>query len=316
MLEPQGPAAARIAGLSWYLLITGGLIWLGVVALLAVGLWRRRRPTQVGEEMPPVEPSDQPGGLPGKPVAWVVGGGIIMPVIVLTLTYGLTLATMRAQDRPQPENIVVEVIGHQWWWEVRYPNEQFVTANEIRIPVGQPVTLMLTSDDVIHSFWVPELNGKLDLNPEQTNTLVIQADAPGVYRGQCAEFCGIQHAKMALLVVAEPPDAYAAWVTRQQQDAPAPLDEQTEYGQQVFLGSACVYCHTVRGTNATGVLGPDLTHLASRRTLAAATTPNTRGHLAGWIVDPQGIKPGNKLPPTDLGADELQALLVYLESLQ
>jgi cytochrome c oxidase subunit 2 len=175
---------------------------------------------------------------------------------------------------------------------------------------------MLTSDDVIHSFWVPELNGKLDLNPEQTNALVIQADAPGEYRGQCAEFCGIQHAKMALLVVAEPPDAYAAWVTQQQQDAPAPLDEQTEFGQQVFLGSACVYCHTVRGTNASGVLGPDLTHLASRRTLAAATTPNTRGHLAGWIVDPQGIKPGNKMPPTDLAADELQALLVYLESLQ
>jgi cytochrome c oxidase subunit II len=212
--------------------------------------------------------------------------------------------------------VVIEVIGHQWWWEVRYPHEGIVTANEIHIPAGQPVTLRLTSDDVIHSFWVPELHGKLDLNPQQTNTLILQADQPGAYRGQCAEFCGIQHAKMALLVVAQEPAAYAEWVSAQQLVPPPPNTELTEFGQQVFLGSACVYCHTVRGTNATGVLGPDLTHLASRRTLAAATVPNTRGYLAGWIVDPHGLKPGNKMPPTDMSAEELQALLAYLESLR
>jgi cytochrome c oxidase subunit 2 len=291
------------------------------MVLLAIGLWRRR--TARGQHMqgeadsmPAVVPSDQPGALPGAPTAWVVGGGIIMPVIVLTLTYGLTLAAMRAQANQKAEEVVIEVIGRQWWWEVRYPADNVITANEIHIPAGQPVALQLTSADVIHSFWVPELNGKLDLNPNQTNTLILQADQPGEYRGQCAEFCGIQHAKMALLVIAHEPAEYAAWISAQQQDAAAPADEAAEFGQQVLLGSACVYCHTIRGTNASGVLGPDLTHLASRRTLAAATIPNTRGHLAGWIVDPQGIKPGNQMPPTDLGADELQALLAYLESLR
>jgi cytochrome c oxidase subunit 2 len=266
--------------------------------------------------MPAVVPSGQPGAFPGTPIAWVIGGGIIMPAVVLTLTYALTLATMRAQASQPAQGVVIEIIGRQWWWEVRYPAAEVVTANEIHIPAGQPVTLQLTSADVIHSFWVPELNGKLDLNPRQTNTLILQADQPGEYRGQCAEFCGIQHAKMALLVIAHEPAEFEAWLSAQQQDAPAPADEATEFGQQVLLGSACVYCHTIRGTNASGVLGPDLTHLASRRTLAAATIPNTRGHLAGWIIDPQGIKPGNKMPPTDLGADELQALLAYLESLR
>ncbi len=286
--------------------------------LLAIGLWRRRRRSDghADAAMPPVVASNQPGALPGRPLNWVIGGGIIFPAIVIALTYGLTLAAMRAQASAGPGELVIEVIGHQWWWEVRYPNDQIITANEIRIPAGQPVTLRLTSNDVIHSFWVPELNGKLDLNPQQTNTLVIEADQPGEYRGQCAEFCGVQHAKMALLVIAEAPAAFQAWVSAQQQDAPIPADEQAEYGQQVLLGSACVYCHTIRGTNATGVLGPDLTHLASRRMLAAATIPNTRGHLAGWLIDPQSIKPGNKMPPTDLAADELQAILVYLESLE
>jgi cytochrome c oxidase subunit 2 len=238
-----------------------------------------------------------------------------MPVVVLVGVYALSLGTMRAIRGQGSDEVVIDVIGHQFWWEVRYPNQEIVTANEIHIPVGEPVALRLTSADVIHSFWVPELHGKLDLTPGLTTHLLLQADQPGEYRGQCAEFCGVQHARMGLLVIAGTRADFDAWVARQQLPAAPPTDEVAIAGQQVLLGSSCVYCHTVAGTNATGTLGPDLTHLASRRTLAAATVPNTRGHLAGWIIDPQAIKPGNKMPPTNLSAEELLALLAYLETL-
>jgi cytochrome c oxidase subunit 2 len=319
VIAPAGPAAARIATLWWILLVVGGLIWLGVVALLGVGLWRRRRAGEdAGAEDPPppvLRSGDEHGGLPGRPLNWVVGGGVAMPVVVLIGVYALTLGTMRAIPNRGSDEVVIDVIGHQFWWEVRYPNQAIVTANEIHIPAGEPVTLRLTSADVIHSFWVPELHGKLDLNPGLTNHLMLQADQPGEYRGQCAEFCGVQHAGMALLVIADTRADFDAWVAQQQQPALPPTDEIAIQGQQVLLGSSCVYCHTVAGTNATGTLGPDLTHLASRRTLAAATVANTRGHLAGWIIDPQAIKPGNKMPPTNLSATELLALLAYLETL-
>jgi cytochrome c oxidase subunit 2 len=221
---------------------------------------------------------------------------------------------------PSKRPLTIEVVAHQWWWELQYkdstPGGLFTTANELHVPVGQPVLLVLTSRDVIHSFWVPNLAGKKDLVPGRTQSWWFQADTPGVYRGQCAEFCGHQHAKMALLVVAEPLTDYQAWVRRSQQPAVTPSDPVAARGQQVFMNGTCVMCHAIQGTPARSRNGPDLTHLASRRTLAAATLENTRGALAGWIVDPQRVKPGTQMPPSQLSSQDLDALLTYLQTLK
>jgi cytochrome c oxidase subunit 2 len=189
------------------------------------------------------------------------------------------------------------------------------TANEIHIPVGRKVRVEVQSRDVIHSFWVPALHGKLDLIPGYTGTTYFRADRPGTYRGRCAEYCGLQHAHMDVLVIAEPPARFAAWYEAQLRSAPPPADTLQQKGQQVFLAHACSLCHTIRGTQAGSRVGPDLTHLASRTTLAAGTVPNTRGHLGGWVLDPQRIKPGVRMPPNQLASDELHALLAYLQSL-
>ncbi|MDQ3819375.1 MAG: cytochrome c oxidase subunit II, partial [Acidobacteriota bacterium] len=216
--------------------------------------------------------------------------------------------------------VTIEVTGHQWWWEVRYmdpnPSKIFTTANEIHIPVGQPVTLKLHSTDVIHSFWVPNLNGKKDLIPGKDSTIWLQADQPGVYRGQCAEYCGLQHAHMALFVFAEPVDKFNTWLDSQRAEAVAPSTESEQRGQQVFLTAPCIMCHAIHGTQASATVGPNLTHVASRSTIAAGTLPFTRGHLAGWIIDSQSIKPGNHMPPIALNSEDLQALLDYLQSLK
>jgi cytochrome c oxidase subunit 2 len=196
------------------------------------------------------------------------------------------------------------------------PQQNVTTANEIHVPVGRPVVFEVTSRDVIHSFWAPNLNGKKDLIPGYQRSLWFKADTPGVYRGQCAEFCGHQHAKMAFFIVAEPPAQFAAWLDAQRKPAPQPTDSVAHRGLQVFLASPCVMCHAIQGTSAGATFGPNLTHLASRRTIAAGTLPNTRGNLAGWIVDPQRIKPGANMPPNGLHPQDLQALLTYLQGLK
>jgi cytochrome c oxidase subunit 2 len=207
-----------------------------------------------------------------------------------------------------------------WWWEVQYADtsvhDRFTTANEIHVPVGEPVLFLLTSSDVIHSMWVPNLAGKKDLIPGYTQSFWFRADTAGTYRGQCAEFCGHQHAKMAMFIIAEPRDQYQQWVASQRDTAWAPADSVAEHGRQVFMTGTCAMCHSIEGTSAGSHAGPDLTHLASRRTIAAGTLPNTRGNLAGWIVDPQRIKPGAKMPPNFLRPDDLDALLTYLQSLK
>ena len=196
------------------------------------------------------------------------------------------------------------------------PHGRFTTANEIHVPVGEPVLFVLNAQDVIHSFWVPSLAGKKDLIPGYTQSMWFQADTAGVYRGQCAEFCGLQHAKMALHVVAEPKAQYRQWVERQRESAAIPTDSVTRRGREIFLVGQCAMCHSIQGTAAASNAGPDLTHLASRRTIAAGTLPNTRGALAGWIVDPQRIKPGTRMPPNLLRPQDLDALLTYLQSLE
>lgn len=306
-LDPQGAAAATIADLWWLMFWLGTAVFVVVTALLLLIVFTHRRRGAMME--PDLRAPDHR--------TWIWWGGVIIPAIILGVTLFFTLRTHIALAYPPaPAPITIEVIGHRWWWEVRYPEQEITTANEITIPAGQPVNLRLATADVIHSFWVPELNGKMDMIPGKTNSLWIEAAEPGIYRGLCAEFCGIQHAKMQYLVVAVPPEEFAAWVEHQRQPAPAPATEAIRRGQQIFLGSACVYCHAVRGTNASGQIGPDLTHVASRLTLGAGILPNNRGTLGGWTINSQHIKPGNLMPPMNLDGEELQALLDYLATLQ
>jgi len=260
----------------------------------------------------------------------VIGAAVAVTVVALAawLAYdlaasrGLTAlarddAARRADGVPPIE---IELVGHQWWWEATYaaesPDRRLTTANELYVPVGRPVVLRMTSRDVIHSFWVPNVTGKRDLIPGHVSTLWFQADTAGVYRGQCAEFCGHQHAKMGLLLIAVEPERFAAWYESHLRPAAPPGDSLRRRGQEVFLGGPCVVCHRIGGTPAGGRVGPDLTHVGSRRTLAAASLPNTRGHLAGWILDPQRIKPGVRMPPNQLAPADLHALLAYLEGLR
>jgi len=226
---------------------------------------------------------------------------------------------MRLND-PTKNGLSIELTGHQWWWEVRYNDVDasniFTTANEIHIPVGVPVQFTLRGADVIHSFWVPNLSGKKDLIPGKVNTIWLQADKPGVYRGQCAEYCGLQHAKMALWVVAEPQEQFNAWRQNQTQQAVSPASDTQKRGQQVFFGATCVMCHAINGTPAGSNIGPNLTHVGSRHMLAAATLVNTQEHMAQWIKNSQTFKPGNRMPQHNLSDADLQSLAEYLESLK
>ena len=286
-----------------------GLVFLLVVGYLAWGLGHRRRERRTE---PIVNDS---GGL-----GWVVGGGVVLPIVAIIAVFIVTLVALRAQAREGSDaraagGPVVDVVGHRWWWQVTYRNEGFTTANELHLPVGVPVTVNVSSADVIHSFWVPSLQRKIDAIPGRTNQIVLQADRTGVFRGECAEYCGLQHANMAFQVVAQSQTDYDAWVQQQEATPPVPTRGVAFQGMEVFLGSDCVYCHTISGTNANGTIGPDLTHVTSRLTLAGGAIPNDPGHLAGWILDPQAIKPGVLMPATSLTAAEERELLTYLETL-
>lgn len=289
--------------------LTSAIVFVLVVAALFWATLRRRRVE---------EPSDDRRERSMRTTVIVATAAttiILFVFLILDLSVGRAITT-----NPGPEALQVRVTGHQWWWEIQYrdslPQNWATTANEIHVPVGRPVVFELRSADVIHSLWPPNLNGKRDLIPGNENSIWFQADSAGVFRGQCAEFCGHQHAKMAFLIVAEPPDSFSAWLVRQRDTAMTPTDSVALRGQEVFLASSCVMCHAIGGTPAGSRIGPDLTHLASRRTIAAGTLPNTRGNLAGWIVNPQGIKPGVRMPSTRLDSDDLQALLTYLETLK
>lgn len=307
MLAPQGVIAGRIAGLSWFMIILGSLIFIGVMVYLAYAIWGNR-----GYELE--EELKRPNAGSGIVFTWGVG----FTAVVLVVLFGMNIGTMRANNRSADggEGLVIDVIGRQWWWEVQYTQQGFETANEIRIPVGHPVTLRLTTKDVIHSVWIPELNGKLDMVPNQVNELILLADQAGEYWGECAEYCGTQHAKMKLMVIAQTEEEFSAWLEEQQTIPPPPEEELAVKGQQVFLGSACVYCHTVEGTNASGDLGPDLTHLGSRRTLGAGILEYSLGNVGLWVLDSHQYKPGNLMPAMDLSEQELGELLAYLATLE
>ncbi len=303
-LNPQGPFAASIAGLAWFLFIVGSIVFVGYMGAIVIAAWRGRN----------ASPRTSPGASASSRLIPIAG--IAIPGIILIGSFAYIRNTVNPIPSNSPGALVVEVVAHQWWWEVHYPDGGVTTANEIHIPVGQSVEIRETSVDVIHSLWIPQLGGNMDILPGGMTSMVVQASQPGTYRGECAEFCGVQHARMDLVVVADSPDQFKQWLDDQKTVPPPPTDAHLRDGQQALLGSACVYCHTIRGTNASGTLGPDLTHLASRQTIGAGVLPNSRGNLAGWIVDAQGIKPGNKMPPMQLNSDQLQAMLDYLESLK
>jgi cytochrome c oxidase subunit 2 len=250
-------------------------------------------------------------------VAAAVG---VSAVMLIGLLFASVVTGRAVGTRPGPEALSIEITGNQWWWHVEYdnpdPSLRVTTANEIHIPVGRPVVITLQSNDVIHSFWVPNLHGKMDLIPGRVNSTWLTADRPGVYRGQCAEYCGVQHAHMALTVIAEPAPAFEQWLSAQRQPAPPPATPEQARGLDVVERGPCAMCHTIAGTQAGARLGPDLTHFASRSTIGAGTAPNTRGYLGGWIADPQHLKPGNRMPPTGLSPADLQAVIAYLETLK
>jgi cytochrome c oxidase subunit 2 len=308
--DPASPQAALLDRLGDFMYVVSAVVFLLVVAALVAALLRRRAPEEDAED-------------PGREqrmtrvTAAATGVTVVILLVVLLLSFG---AGRHLTAAPRSGAVQIAVTGHQWWWEVEYrdsvPQRWATTANEIHVPVGRPVVLELRSTDVIHSFWVPNLGVKRDMIPGEVTSIWFQAESAGIYRGLCAEFCGHQHAKMAFLVVAEPPDEYQAWLQGQRDTASTPVDSLAAQGQQVFMGSTCVMCHAIGGTPAGSRVGPDLTHLASRRTIAAGTLPNTRGHLGGWILDPQGIKPGSRMPPNAFDGDAFQALLAYLETLK
>jgi cytochrome c oxidase subunit II len=316
-LDARGPGAERIIELWWLLLGAAAAVYAVVVALLLGAVVRRGRgggTPDGGEYREGAEVADR------RAARRLIAGATALPAVILAAVFAATLRTQAALHGDATADLTVRVIGRQWWWEVRYPGpspgDQVVTANEIHIPTGQRVRLELTSLDVIHSLWVPSLQGKTDLVPGRTTVTWLQADLPGTSRGQCAEYCGLQHTQMALLVIAEPPAEFARWLDEQRRPAEAPADTTSQRGQAVFLSSGCGYCHAVRGTRTLGLLGPDLTHFASRRTIAAGTLANIRGNLAGWIADPQHIKPGNKMPRVPLMPEDLHAVVRYLEGLR
>ena len=307
MLDPASPQERKIATLWWVMM---AVAWVGVAFiafLLALGWLRRRRAKLPG------------GGGDRVATALVVALGVAAPIVSLSALFAWSdVFVMRATSAPSPRSTArtIEVIGHQWWWEVRYPGTSAVTANEIHVPVGVRVNVVGTSADVIHSFWVPQLNRKIDLIPGRTNRIVLDATRPGRFRGECYEFCGLQHAHMGLYVVAEPPAAFRAWLANMAKPAAEPRTGLERQGRETFLSEACSGCHQIRGTPAHARVGPDLTHLATRRTIAAATLPNRPGYLAGWITDPQHQKPGARMPALPLTGVQIQALLAYLESLR
>ena len=303
-LAPRSHAASDIASLFWWMM---GVSWLGigVVVCLMLFAWRKahRRPGHETKE--------------GEKLAFrvVIGAGIVFPIVLIATLFVISdIFVIKTTQAPAKSatKLTIRVIGHQWWWEVRYPGTAAVTADEIHIPVRTPVRIEVSTGDVIHSFWVPRLNRTIDTMPGKRNAIELYADAVGRYRGQCDEFCGLQHAHMGFYVFADPPAKFRAWLARMEK----PARSTPSQGRQVFMSSSCADCHAIRGTRATSGVGPDLTHVASRTTLAALTIPNDPSHLAHWITDSQQVKPGNQMPDMKLSGSQVHALVTYLEGLR
>jgi cytochrome c oxidase subunit 2 len=313
-LAPRGEDARAIADLFWGFFWVCAIVWLIVVIALLAAMMRRRGAGDEAAE--PLADRARQERRAGRVVAAAIALTVVTLIVLTVLSY-FTNRSIASVARD--EHLKIRVTGHQWWWEVVYddpkPERQVATANEIHVPVGEPVELELLASDVIHSFWVPSLAGKKDLIPGRQNSQTLLVERPGVYRGQCAEFCGLQHAFMGLTVIAHERAEFDAWQAAQLKTAAPPADALRQQGARVFQTKGCFLCHAVRGTTAAAKVAPNLTHVASRRTLAAGALPMTRGSLAAWIADPQAIKPGTKMPRVDLSPDELEAVVAYVEGL-
>lgn len=303
-VEPDGPKS-RVVTMSWWILFgVAGFVCLVVISLALRAAISRRGPKAVVK--------------PQRGERFVVVFGIVIPAVILAGTFALSVGTLSANSGPSSTpRLTIDVIGHRWWWEFRYPASGAVTANELHVPVGQPVELRLWTADVIHSFWAPALMPKIDLLPRRVNQTWLSVDKAGTYRGQCAEYCGTQHAHMAFSVVAQPSGQFRSWLSREARPAAAPTGALAKFGRHVLETSTCSTCHTVRGTSAHGHIGPDLTHVGSRQKLAGETILNNVGNMSGWIADSQTIKPGNLMPPqAQLSPRELHAVVTYLQGLK
>jgi len=300
MLHPAGPAATHIAWVWWFLFVVCTTIFLSVILLTAVAIWGPRSTT----------PHESPLGN-----RFIIFSGIIIPGFILIALLVVSVRSQVVLGMPNTE-LTIRVTGHMWWWEVEYPELGIVTANEIHIPVGQPVRIELISADVIHSLWVPNLQGKMDLLPDKVNATWLLAENEGVFRGQCAEFCGVQHAWMGIEVIAMQPDRFAQWTEARRSPSRVALSKSEQHGFDVFFKVACHNCHAIDGTSALGIRGPNLTHLASRRTIGAGLLENNHGNLSGWVANPQTAKPGNLMPRTHIKSTDLRSLVEFLETLK
>ncbi len=291
----------------WWMLGASVIVFLGAVGMLGLAWFRRRS-----------------AGLPifgerediNQRLVLLFGIGI--PTVVLTVLFAVSNIYLIGQTAPPAvasTSMTIDVIAHQWWWEVRYPGTQAVTANEIHIPITTRVNVVGTTADVIHDLWVPQLARKIDLVPGRKNRVLMYASRSGTYGGQCAEFCGFQHAHMGLRVVAQSPAAFRSWLTSMAAPATSSTGAGAQAGRQLFMSAQCASCHQIRGTSARATVGPDLTHVASRSTLAAAEIPNDPAHLAAWISNPQAIKPGDRMPDLGLSRTQVNEIVAYLDSL-
>ena len=310
IFKPDGTPAEAIFNNAILVLAICAVIFLIVAGLLAYTVTRfRRRPGDDGHEPPQVYGSNQ------IELAWTVLP--ILIVFVLTLVTARTIAEVQ-NAVPPPKAVQVTVVGHQWWWEYRYPELGIVTANELHIPVSdaaqpKPTFLKLESADVAHSFWVPQLAGKTDVIPNRDNRMWIDAKTPGTYLGNCAEYCGTQHARMLIRVIVHPPGEFEKWVEAQQREAAN--DIQVKAGRDIFFSTSCVNCHRIKGTEANGKFGPDLTHLMGRQTLGSGAAPNTAEMMRSWVRNPQGIKEGCYMPDMQLTDEEMDQVVRYLLTL-
>jgi len=311
-LTGAGTRAYPVVHLTWGVIIISAAVVAIIATLVLIACLKRNAPlTPDADGRLPVERA-------GAGVAWIYVGTAISTLVLLATSVWTMMALADVAQPPNEPAMTIEVHGHQWWWEVLYvskePSRMFRTANDIHIPVGVPVRFNLTGDDVIHSFWVPALSGKMDTIPGQTNSMWLEADKPGTYRGQCTEYCGQQHAHMAFTVTADPPEAFEGWWAHQLEPAPAPANDSITKGEAVFV-TRCGACHAVGGTDAGGRVGPNLSHLMLRKSIAAGTLNNNPVQLSAWIADPQHIKPGNFMPRLDISGPDLAAIRTFLQTL-
>ena len=318
----HGPAAHSIANLS----LSMTILFLVITVIMWVLIWfafYKRRGTLAEHA-----PIDAGGGQ-----MWIAVGGIIIPLIVLTVLFVLGLGLLRdfpihgmhggghqmQMSRSMKPDILI--VGHQWWWEIHYlnddPSQEVITANELHLPAGKPVNIEVETRDVMHSFWIPALHGKVDLIPGQPNFIRLEASQPGTFVGQCAEYCGAEHARMRLLAVVEPPEGYETWLAMQRMPGKAPTTMDAIAGEQIFISGPCAMCHTVRGTIAGGRVAPDLTHIGSRAMIASNSYQNNDAYLEAWVTHAQSLKPEAEMPNlTQFSGEELKHLVAYLRQLQ